>query len=164
MPRRAAEVSTEGAARTTSVQRQDSRTLQIARGCLTAGDKARAASLLLQVQPTEESFGEAAVLLAPLLIEEGFGREALDRLHQIPREAALQVEMEVEYWAARSHEALGQREAATACFERVMAREPGHRDARERLAALKNPIPRTPRHSPAGRTSCRGHRSWDLRH
>ena len=140
MPRRAVEVSTEGAARTTSVQRRDSRSLEIARGCLAAGDKTRAASLLLQVQPNEEGFGEATVLLAPLLIEEGFGGEALDRLHRIPREAALRVEMEVEYWAARSHEALGQREAATVCFERLMARAPDHRDARERLATLKNPV------------------------
>ena len=140
MPRRAAEVSTEGPARTASVQRRDSRSLEIARGCLAAGDKTRAASLLLQVQPNEEGFGEATVLLAPLLIEEGFGREALDRLHRIPREAALQVEMEVEYWAARSHEALGEREAATVCFERLMSRAPDHRDARERLTMLKNPV------------------------
>jgi tetratricopeptide (TPR) repeat protein len=140
MPRRAAEVSIESPARPTGAQRKESRALQTARECLAAGDKTRAASLLLQVQPAEEGFAEATILLAPLLIEEGFGREVLDRLHRIPREAALQVEMEIEYWAARSHEAVGEEEAAIACLERVMAREPGHRDARERLERLKNPL------------------------
>ncbi|HYU30760.1 MAG TPA: protein kinase [Thermoanaerobaculia bacterium] len=139
MPRRAAEVSSRTPSGTGSVPRHDSRQLQIARGCLAAGDKARAASLLLQIRPEEDGFGESAILLAPLLIEEGFAQNALDRLNQIPRDAALRIEMEIEYWAGRSHEALGQTAAAIICFERVAARAPGHRDALERLERLQNP-------------------------
>jgi len=149
MPRQAAEVSTRASARTAGVQRRESRGLHIARRCLAAGDKARAASLLLQMRPDEEGFGEGAVLLAPLLIEEGFGQDALDRLNQIPREEALRIEMEVEYWAGRGHEALGQSAAAIVCFERVAARAPGHLDARDRLERLKNPAPPVPAGAPA---------------
>ena len=139
MPQRAAEVSTRTGSGAVSVSRRESRELQSARSCLAAGDNARAASLLLQMRPEEEGFGEGAILLAPLLIEEGFAQAALDRLNQIPRDAALRIEMEIEYWAGRGHEILGQTTSAIVCFERVAVHAPGHRDARERLEMLKNP-------------------------
>jgi len=143
MPRQAEEVAARAATRTASRPRPTSRALQVAHRCLESGDKARAASLLLQMRPEEPGFGEGTLLLVPLLIEEGFGQDALDRLRTIPRDAALQHEMEIEYWVGRSHEALGQKDVAIACFERLMARAPSHRDARERLLALKSP-PRIP--------------------
>jgi len=142
MPRKAEEVSARPADRPASASpAHGDRLLRSARQRLAAGDKAGAASLLLQIQPDEKSFGKGTILLAPLLIEEGLGQEALKRLDQIPHEAGLPIETEVEYWMARGHESLGQRVAAIACFEQLMARDPDHRDARERLAELRNPTP-----------------------
>jgi tetratricopeptide (TPR) repeat protein len=142
MPQKAVEVAAGKTPppRPASTSRQPSRNLQIAQRCLEAGDKTRAASLLLQMQPDEAGFAEGALLLAPLLIDEGFAQDALGRLIQIPREAALSREMDVEYWVGRSHEAMGQKEAAIACLERVIARAPGFRDTRERLLELRRPV------------------------
>jgi len=115
-------------------------TLLKARESLAAGDKTRAASLLFQIRPDEPGFAESVFLLAPLLIEEGLTQEALDRLRLIPSGQAPAIEIEREYWDGRSRAALGRKDEAIACFERVIARAPGHRDAREQLEALKAPV------------------------
>jgi tetratricopeptide (TPR) repeat protein len=145
MPQRAAEVSSQGAGSgaAKALEARGGQTLQQARQNLAAGDKSKAASLLLQIRPEDPGFAESAVLLAPLLIEEGFSADALQRLRQTPRGGSPQVEVEREYWEGRSLEAMGQKEAAIACFERVVARDPEHRDIRQRLEELKNPRPAT---------------------
>ncbi|HEX3129126.1 MAG TPA: protein kinase [Thermoanaerobaculia bacterium] len=61
-----------------------SQAVKLAAQHLAAGDKARAASVLLQMRPTEAGFAKGVLLLAPLLIEEGFFDEALSRLAQLP--------------------------------------------------------------------------------
>jgi tetratricopeptide (TPR) repeat protein len=139
LPRQAAEVSAPAPAPKPQPPREKLRTLTGARRYLETGNKTGAASLLLQMRPDEPGFAEGALLLAPLLIEEGFGQQALDRLLQIPREEALRVEMEIEYWAGRSHQSLGRRDDAILCFERVVGRAPDHRDAREHLLRLQSP-------------------------
>jgi tetratricopeptide (TPR) repeat protein len=114
-------------------------TLLKARQSLAAGDKTRAASLLFQIRPDEPGFAESVFLLAPLLIEEGLVQEALDRLRLLSSGKNSEHESECEYWEGRGRAALGQKDAAVACFERVIARAPGHRDAREQLEVLKAP-------------------------
>jgi serine/threonine-protein kinase len=140
MPERAAAASTpaRGSGSAKALEARGGQTLQMARQNLAAGDKSRAASLLLQIRPDEPGFAESAVLLAPLLIEEGFGAEALQRLRQTPQGGSPQMEVEREYWEGRSLEAMGQKAAAIACFERVIARDPDHRDARERIEEQKH--------------------------
>jgi hypothetical protein len=141
MPERAAELSGGSSEATKTRQVRGGQTLQKARQHLAAGEKSQAAALLLQIQPGDPGFAEGAILLAPLLIEEGFGEDALSRLRLTPAGGTPQEEGEREYWEGRSLEALGRKEAAMACFERLIARNPGHTEARERLDALRNPPP-----------------------
>ncbi len=132
---RAAETHTRAgnAEQAIALQVRGGRAIDAARTYLAAGDKARAASLLIPLRPEEPGFAEGAVLLAPLLLDEGFAEDALDRLRRIPA-AAQELEVERAYWEGRCHEALGRTEEAAAAYERVTARDPGHRDAGERLA------------------------------
>jgi tetratricopeptide (TPR) repeat protein/predicted Ser/Thr protein kinase len=116
------------------------RLLDEAREYVVAGDKARAAGLLMKLRPDEPDFAEGAVLLAPLLLEEGFSEDALDRLRRmVPELTPPHIEIERDYWQGRSLESLSQVPEAIACFERVTARDPGRRDAYERLARLRTP-------------------------
>jgi len=108
--------------------------VQAARKHLEAGDKTLAASLLLQMRPEDPDYGDAAVLLAPLLIGEGFFEDALDRLRRIPDGLAY---LERNYWEGRCFEAMNRQEAARAAYERVAEREPRHRDALLRLERLR---------------------------
>jgi tetratricopeptide (TPR) repeat protein len=145
MPQRALELSAQSPAADATKSRQSlgSQILRKAREHLAAGEKPQAASLLLQIQPADPGFAESAVLLAPLLIEEGFSEDALNRLRMTPSGGTPQSEIEREYWEGRSLAALGRREAAMACFERVITRDPSHREAREQLDELRNPRPST---------------------
>lgn len=81
LPERAVEVSHK---RLKAVSPTSSQAVRIATKLLAAGDKARAASVLLQMRPDEAGFAKGVVLLVPLLIEEGFHDEALARLAQLP--------------------------------------------------------------------------------
>jgi len=141
MPERAAEITAAGSEATKTRQARGDQMLQKARQHLAAGEKSQAASLLLQIQPADSGFAESAILLAPLLIEEGFGEDALSRLRLTPAGGTPKADSEREYWEGRSLEALGRKEAAMTCFERVLARDPNHREARERLDGLHNPPP-----------------------
>jgi tetratricopeptide (TPR) repeat protein len=118
-----------------ALQVRGGRAIDAARTYLAAGDKARAASLLIPVRPEEPGFGEGAVLLAPLLLDEGFAEGALDRLRRIPA-SAQELDVERAYWEGRCLEALGRTAEAVAAYERATARDPGHRDAGERLERL----------------------------
>jgi len=150
MPQRATEITAQsaGSGSAKALEARGGQTLQMARQNLAAGDKSKAASLLLQIRPEEPGFAESALLLAPLLIEEGFASDALQRLRQTPRGGSPPIEIEREYWEGRSLEALSRKKEAVACFEQVIARDPEHRDARQRLEELKSPLPATAAVSP----------------
>ena len=112
--------------------------LRQARASITAGDTAKAASILMLMRPGEAGFAEGAVLLAPLLIAEGFGADALDRL-RVPLdgshspEAEARLLLERDYWQGRCLEAMQRHEEALACYERAAARDLGYRDLKQRL-------------------------------
>ena len=107
--------------------------VRAARKHLDAGDKTLAASLLLQMRPEDPDYGDAAILLAPLLIGEGFFEDALDRLRRIPDGLAY---LDRNYWEGRCFEAMNRQEAARDAYQRVTEREPRHRDALLRLERL----------------------------
>ena len=64
-----------------------SQAVKLAAQHLAAGDKTRAASILLQMRPEEAGFAKGVLLLVPLLLEEGFHDEALSRLALLPNGA-----------------------------------------------------------------------------
>src|SRR6185295_15011730 len=61
---------------TVAVPVRGNQTLEAARARLAAGDTAGAAALLMNLRPQEPGFAEGAVLVAPLLLAEGFCEDA----------------------------------------------------------------------------------------
>ena len=121
---------------------------------LERGQKGRAAAILMQLQSTDAEFAMGTVLLAPLLIEEGFAADALERVRRIPAKAAGSdvdvIALERTYWEGRALEALQRSDEARACYSRVAAVEPGYRDVRARLAPpLAAPPPTVSQAQPA---------------
>ena len=114
---------------------------------LAAGEKARAAAALMQIGAGEPDFARAAVLLAPLLLEERFHDEALARLRQVPPDAGGDPALAAErhHWEGRALEQMGDAAAAQQCYERALALSPDHAESRQRLAGLrggaKSPTP-----------------------
>ncbi|MFL6293929.1 MAG: protein kinase domain-containing protein [Thermoanaerobaculia bacterium] len=118
------------------------KTLETASRHLAAGEKARAAAVLMQIGAGEPDFARAAVLLAPLLLEEGFHDDALARLRQIPPDAGdiggdRALAAERHHWEGRALEQRGDAAAAQECYERALALSPGHGESRQRLAWLR---------------------------
>ncbi len=134
--------------------------VEAAQTYLTAGDRTRAAALLIAMRPNEPGYGAATLLLVPLLIDEGFAEEALERLRRIPAGEAAPPAVERDYWEGRCLEAAGRTEGAATCFERVLAADAGFRDAAARLdrlwaslrptarAAAATPAPPVPKPGP----------------
>lgn len=83
LPERAVQISTRQ--NTPAPAATSSQAVKLAARHLAAGDTARAASVLLQMSPDEAGFVKGMLLLAPLLIEEGFYDEALSRLARLPK-------------------------------------------------------------------------------
>ncbi len=105
---------------------------------LAAGDRAEAAKVLTQIQPGDRSFDEAALLLGPVLIEEGLFDDALQRLRRVavderPNAAASPKLLERLYWEARALEGLGRMPDAVGLFEKLVSLKADHRDAAKRL-------------------------------
>ncbi len=112
---------------------------------LERGDRARAAQILLRLQPRDPDFAAGTVLLAPLLIKEGFADDALERLRRLPPETFLPSDVaraaERFYWEGRALDALEKESEALACYGAAVDLDPGHRDARERLDRQRCPAP-----------------------
>ena len=123
--------------------------LEAASLLLAHGERSRAAQTLLRLQPSDPGFGAGTVLLAPLLIEEGFAADALDRLRRIPAPAARALDPGCSYWQGRALESLGREAEAEACYARVAALAPGSCDVEERLARLRGPAT-----APLGPATC----------
>ena len=121
------------------------KTLEAAVRHLAAGEKARAAAVLMQIGAGEPDFARAAVLLAPLLLEESFHDEALARLRQVPPDVGdlgglggdVALAAELRYWEGRILEQMGDDAAAQECYERALALFPDHAESRQRLAWLR---------------------------
>jgi tetratricopeptide (TPR) repeat protein len=136
LPLRAAELAdrklVRAAAPSPSPARQ-SKALKTAAQLLAAGDKSRAASVLLQLKPDDHDFAKGVLVLAPLLLEEGFHDEALGRLGLIP------LSSDRLYWEGRTREAMGDADGARRGYEQALALDSGHADARSRLRLLDEP-------------------------
>ncbi len=112
--------------------------LEAAARHLAAGEKARAAAVLLQIGAGEPDFGRAAVLLAPLLLDERFYDEALGRLRQVPPDDGDRpLACERHHWEGRTLEMMGDFAAAQECYEKALALVPGHVESRRRLGWLR---------------------------
>ncbi|HEV8629024.1 MAG TPA: serine/threonine-protein kinase, partial [Thermoanaerobaculia bacterium] len=112
---------------------------------LSKQEKSRAAAILMRIQRSDASFGLGTLLLAPLLIDEGFAADALERVRSIPAVCGDTdpelLRMERSYWEGRALEALDRRSEAEDCYARVADSNPDHRDTRERLERLRPPPP-----------------------
>ncbi len=116
--------------------------LMKARQHLAAGETVEAVWILMRMAPEEPGFAEGCLLLAPLLLEARFYKEALDRLHLIAGRVEPAIVQDRDYWEARCFEALERTEEALAAYGRVLARDPGYREgeAWQRSERLKNPV------------------------
>ncbi|HEV2843762.1 MAG TPA: protein kinase [Thermoanaerobaculia bacterium] len=109
-----------------------------AREHLSAGDTVKAAWILTRMLPEEPGFAEGALLLAPMLLEARFCKEALDRLRLIPTTAEPAILLERDYWEARCFEAQEQTADALLSYSKVLERDIKFRDARQRSVRLQN--------------------------
>lgn len=143
LPERAAEMTAKAAkasdrTRTPAPARKPGRELETAARHLAAGDRARAAAVLMQIGPGDADFGRATVLLAPLLLEERFHGEALERLRKVPEDGngdrALAAERHL--WEGRTLEQMGDAAGARELYEKALALVPGHAESRQSLDRL----------------------------
>lgn len=136
------------------------RLLEAASLYLSKGDKGKAAPILMRIQPGHPSFGMGTLLLAPLLIDEGFAADAFERIRQIPEgtpELELpQIRLDRTYWEARALEAMGRENEAAERYAAMAGADPTHRDTRERLARLRPPAPQEVAPAPAASTPSSG--------
>ncbi len=137
LPARAAELAERKAAREPQARStgRAGKALSEASGLLSRGDKARAAAMLLQIQPGDPDFERSVLLVAPLLIEEGFHEELLRRLGQI------QTGAERLFWEGRAREIQGDLDRAQRSYQQALAFDPSHPGARERMQRLSEPPP-----------------------
>lgn len=112
--------------------------VQKARQHLVAGDTVKAAWILTRMLPEEPGFAEGALLLAPMLLEARFCKEALDRLRLIPADSSPAILLERDYWEARCFEAQEQSAEAILAYNKVLERDIAFRDARQRSVRLQN--------------------------
>ena len=110
-----------------------------------AAARADAARALMQIAPNGADAVAAALLLAPLLIEENLAGEALHRLRGLPATAIPTADVpERLYWEGRALEGLARPAEARAVYERLAAIRPDHRDAARRREDLaRAPAPAT---------------------
>jgi tetratricopeptide (TPR) repeat protein len=102
-----------------------------------AGPRAEAARTLMQIPPGSPEAAAAALLLAPLLVEEGLFDDALRRLRGVPAGDIPAADLPDRlYWEGRSLAGLARAEEARRVYERLLALRPDHRDAAKRLADL----------------------------
>ena len=143
LPERAAELNERAArasdrTRKPAPPRRPGKELETATRHLAAGERARAAAVLMQIGPEDPDFARATVLLAPLLLEERFHGEALERLRQVPEDGngdrALAAERR--HWEGRTLEQMGDAAGARGCYEKALDLIPGHAASRQALDRL----------------------------
>lgn len=104
-----------------------------------AGQRERAIALLQRVEPGDENFVPALELLAQVFVEMGLPALALERLQNALAGQPLSMgNLGLAYWAAVCLEAAGDRPAAEALFNRVLALDFAFRDTAQRLQRLKS--------------------------
>ncbi len=105
---------------------------------LAAERPADATQALLTVDAKNPGFEEAVVLLARAHVEQGKPAEALEHLRKIPPEhrQARAIAGDCLYWGGRAFEALGRRQEAAMCYQRLLTTPGDARDAALRLAGL----------------------------
>ncbi|MBZ0113040.1 MAG: protein kinase [Thermoanaerobaculia bacterium] len=111
--------------------------LEAGRLFLTAGDKSAASRAFQEIEPDQDGYGDATLLLAPLLIEEGVSQGALHRLTQLSTDLSGSRKLERLYWEGRALEDMGQGFEARGRYEQLAAVRQDHRDVMDRLANLE---------------------------
>ena len=158
LPERAAELAARAAkasdrspkpALTSTSGKAPGKVLEAALRHMAAGEKARAAAVLLQIGPGEPDFSRGTLLLAPLLLDERFYDEALGRLRQVPAdgEGDRPLACERHHWEGRTLEMMGDSAGAKECYERALSLVPDHVESRRRLGWLREgtqPVPIPP--------------------
>ncbi|MGE0452741.1 MAG: protein kinase [Vicinamibacteria bacterium] len=107
-----------------------------------AGQRERAIALLQRVEPGDENFVPALELLAQVFVEMNLPALALERLQGALAGQPLSMgNLGLAYWAAVCLDASGDRAAAEALFNRVLALDFGFRDTAQRLQRMKTAAP-----------------------
>jgi tetratricopeptide (TPR) repeat protein len=113
-----------------------------AQSYLAAGDRAGASRALQSIPDGSDDFHRATLLLAPMFVDDGLFAGALHRLQLLPADG-LPAEggaVERQYWLARAHEGQGQLAEALRAYEGAVSLRRDHRDAAERLEALRKQV------------------------
>jgi len=109
-----------------------------------AGDKAAAARLLIDIPAGSPDHEAGTLLLVPLLLEQGLRDDALRRLRALPpaaagdhSPAAAAAFRQRQLLLGRVLEDLGETEQAESCYRQLLAVEPSHAEAASRLHSLR---------------------------
>ena len=112
-------------------------TFKSAEAAAQAGDRDRAIALLQRVDPSDEHYAAAAVMLGQLFVESGRPGLAVERLQKaIGGERVSKANLDLYYWLAAAHEKDSPLEAI-ALYKSIQAESLHFREVGARLAALE---------------------------
>jgi tetratricopeptide (TPR) repeat protein len=115
------------------------RPFEAATALLAANDRSAAHRALLEVGIDDPHYPEAALLLAPKLLDDRQAETAVQRLRLVPpsRLGTAEGRAEHHYWEGRALEELGRSSEAIEAYSKVVAAQRDFRDAMPRLAGLQ---------------------------
>ena len=104
------------------------------------GDGERAIQLFQRIDPSDENYETATVLLSRLFLDKNMVSLAQEKLQRVLRDRPIGPQtLEHYYCLGLVYEKLGKREEAIETFRRVMAERYGYEDVEEKIARLSAP-------------------------
>lgn len=104
------------------------------------GEGERAIQLFQRVEPSDENYETATVLLSRLFLDKNMVSLAQEKLQRVLRDRPIGPQtLEHYYCLGLVYEKLGKREQAIETFRKVMAERYGYEDVEERIAGLSAP-------------------------
>jgi len=116
------------------------RALQAARVHIKAGSHDQAIRILQEVQPNDESYGEASLLLGTLFHDQGLYAPAATKFDVAQRHLKDDRRLKCLYHLGRTYEQMGRVPEARLLYEKILTVDYHHADVADRLKALAHQV------------------------